>query len=555
MKKILFFLLLMIPFLVSAEAAGTDYCFNWTLDDEGTLTYSTEYEDCYYFPENYERPWRAQYASQIKKIVFENGIDVIVRHSFENLPELEEVVFPKSMGGQIADYAFYNCPNLKNITIPFGISRIGDYAFYGTGITKVELPVFVSWLGTNAFPDGTTITRPAEYDELIAAGTAGPLHSLKDGSGTLNAQGIASEDTCYIHILFDQFYDDTAYWKLYKDGTLIIYGQQITSGYSASRNPWGCYKKQIKKMIFNYDKIGTITKQNKLDPDEKLPNAVYAVYATKPVEEIMNNRIKVLRGNYFWDCREECRQSSYDIDTVIVNRGVEFIDEAFYVNEEPLGERDIYINKYVKTFYETSLLSTGPFAPLWNHLHIGVSPDDYFNNEYEYTLVSSYSSGEVVVEDGKFVFKSNSNMPPELIDVYYRGDLINDIDEYYVSINDNTAPKEIEVDGKTLYLYETYKTGADGSADISIPADQEDVEFYVKEIVAPEGFELDPDVYEIDMTGKVLGVIVADYPIDYTSSEELENPETRDGIFIFIIILSISLPLIIYSNKKREWNR
>ena len=554
MKKLLFFLLLLIPFIVSAEASGRDSCFNWTFDDEGTLTYTPSDDSCYFVWEDNVRTWRSEYASQVKKIVFESGIDVIVRHGFENLPELEEVVFPKSMGGEIADYAFYNCPKLKKVNIPIGLSRIGDYAFYGTAIEEVELPVFVSWLGTNSFPSSTTITRPAEYEELIAAGTAGNFKSLKDGSPTIQTEGLASNDTCYIHFFSGWFYDDTAYWKLYKDGTLIVYGHELTPGYSSSRNPWGCYKKQIKKIIFNYDKTGTLTKQNKLNPDEKLPNAVYAIYSNKPVEEIMNNRINKLRSNYFWDCREECAQSSYDVDTIIVNRGVETIESVFYVNQEPLGERNIYINKYVKTFDESSLIYTGPFAPLWNNVHIEVSPEDYYNNDYDYNLIEN-RNGTMEVKDGRIILTPNPNIPPDVLERLFRGELINDIDEYYVSINDDTAPREIEVDGKTLYLYETYRTNAEGYANISLPADQEDIEYYVKEIVPPEGFDIDPEAYQVDMSSKVLGVVVADYPLDYSTEEatDKENPLTKDGILLFIIILSVSVPLIIYNYKKMSY--
>ena len=44
------------------------------------------------------------------------------------------------MGGEIADYAFYNCPKLDHIDLPDGgLSRIGKYAFYGTSIKEVKL--------------------------------------------------------------------------------------------------------------------------------------------------------------------------------------------------------------------------------------------------------------------------------------------------------------------------------------------------------------------------------------------------------------------------------
>lgn len=55
----------------------------------------------------------------------------------------------------IADYAFYYCENLTNITIPNGVVRIGNFVFYACyGLTNITVPASVTVIGTNSFVTG-----------------------------------------------------------------------------------------------------------------------------------------------------------------------------------------------------------------------------------------------------------------------------------------------------------------------------------------------------------------------------------------------------------------
>ncbi len=542
MKKILYILLLLIPCIVLADS-GYDGCLKWDYED-GVLTFSQNSGVCKYTQYYDNHSWN-HHKNEIKKIIIPQGVDVIDYQSFQNMPNLEEVILPKTMGGQINNYAFANCPKLTHIDLPFGLTKIGAYAFQGTGITEVEVPVTIGWIESGAFPPDTVITRPAEYENLIAAGTAGNLERLGYGNIYGGNEGRDYEGTCYNKFYYNNYYDDTAFWKLYKDGTLLVYGEGLNRGYSNSRNPWGCYKKKIKRMIFNIDKTGTITKQNQMNPEEKLPNAIYGIYSTKPVEEIMSKRINKIEGNMFLDCRESCDQSSYNIESITINRGVETVKEAFTASQEIMPDKDYYFNKYIKTIEEKYIFLTNSSNPQQNRVHLAVSPEDYINNNYDYKLHS---------DDDIFDGSSFVSDIPIFADPSYEGSIVNDIDEYYVSINDNLAPKQIEVDGQTLYLYDTYRTNGEGKANISI-ADGQDLVYYVKEIQPPEGYELDPNVYQIDMSNQILDIVVSNMPLDsgVLSEENLEqhdNPLTKDNIIAIVALFSFSIILILYNYHK-----
>lgn len=59
----------------------------------------------------------------------------------------------------IADYAFYNCRELKSIILPDTIIGIGNFAFYYcTGLTSIDLPANLTTLGNSAFANCSSFT-------------------------------------------------------------------------------------------------------------------------------------------------------------------------------------------------------------------------------------------------------------------------------------------------------------------------------------------------------------------------------------------------------------
>ena len=62
-------------------------------------------------------------------------------------------------GGNILYSAFYNCSSLTSITIPDGVTSIGEYAFWGcTSLTSVTIPDSVTSIGGKAFSGCSSLT-------------------------------------------------------------------------------------------------------------------------------------------------------------------------------------------------------------------------------------------------------------------------------------------------------------------------------------------------------------------------------------------------------------
>ena len=76
-------------------------------------------------------------------------------------------------GGNILRGAFYNCSGLTSVTIPDGVTSIGDRAFYDcTGLTSVTIPDSVTSIGNSAFYNCRGLTSVTIPDGVTSIGSS-----------------------------------------------------------------------------------------------------------------------------------------------------------------------------------------------------------------------------------------------------------------------------------------------------------------------------------------------------------------------------------------------
>ncbi len=92
------------------------------------------------------------YINGIKTIdlIIPEGIKSISRAAFCGWPSLQRVILSSSVK-IIEDSAFSSCKSLDTISINEGLMEIGDYAFKGTALTKLDLPRTLTKIGLAAF--------------------------------------------------------------------------------------------------------------------------------------------------------------------------------------------------------------------------------------------------------------------------------------------------------------------------------------------------------------------------------------------------------------------
>ena len=77
-----------------------------------------------------------------------------------------KIVLPSRINGhtyEIHKYAFYHCNHLTSITIPSGVTGIGERAFaLCTNLNRVSIGADICYIGENAF-SGCTVLQSADF--------------------------------------------------------------------------------------------------------------------------------------------------------------------------------------------------------------------------------------------------------------------------------------------------------------------------------------------------------------------------------------------------------
>lgn len=139
----------------------------WTLDAEGNMVFKGKGEMPAHFFDS-DPSW-GEMASQIKTVVFEEGMTTICDEAFSACNNLESVVLPDSLK-EIGKSAFAYCRSLKSINIPEGVKKIGEYAFNQCmQLEGITLPDSLTECGEYAFGGCRKISRvniPANLTEI-----------------------------------------------------------------------------------------------------------------------------------------------------------------------------------------------------------------------------------------------------------------------------------------------------------------------------------------------------------------------------------------------------
>ncbi len=122
---------------------------------------------------NDEVPW-ANYRKQIKTIQMEDGISNIKDYAFYNCVNLVNVTIPESVTS-IGAAAFMSCGSLQSVEIPGHVSSIGTYAFECRSLTSITVPASVTSIGERAFNGRSLVSITVDPENAVYASEDGVL--------------------------------------------------------------------------------------------------------------------------------------------------------------------------------------------------------------------------------------------------------------------------------------------------------------------------------------------------------------------------------------------
>ena len=162
---------------IVGEVNGTDWCFIREMAGSGYDGKSTEgklsvldlseakiveggyYYNKYYYYENDVYYYKNCYTSN----------DVIGKCAFKGCSGLTSLTLPDGIT-EIGDEAFEYCSGLTSLTLPDGITEIGSSAFFGcSGLTSLTLPAGITEISSSAFnrcSGLTSLTLPANIKRI-----------------------------------------------------------------------------------------------------------------------------------------------------------------------------------------------------------------------------------------------------------------------------------------------------------------------------------------------------------------------------------------------------
>lgn len=180
-KQVLFTILMLLPFMASAEVIfvendyGDTIYYNYSLEDDFVEVTSK--------PDKYSGSLIIPETVEYNNITY--NVTSIDEQAFYGCYGLTSITIGNNVTS-IGDNAFCDCVNLTSITIPNSVISIGNYAFYGCSkLTSVTIGNSVTSIGVEAFSQCYVLTSVTLGNNVTSIGNYAFSNCVKLASITI----------------------------------------------------------------------------------------------------------------------------------------------------------------------------------------------------------------------------------------------------------------------------------------------------------------------------------------------------------------------------------
>lgn len=279
----------------------------------------------------------SNYANNVKKLVFAEGIETIPSNFAYGMTHLESIILPSTLT-KIEERAFTACCNLKYVDLPASLKIISAYAFSLTGLQEINLPEglvtiddqafadcenlrsidipdSVTTIGNSAFEDCINLVSAKVPTELTSKGTH-IFKGCKELTKVVNMQVLADVDKAFFgcskldtgslesartRITASEYQDKGNLDEYVVNDNIVTIGKEAFSNSSLKKVVIGANVETIEDCAFSYC---ANLKVVDLSRATKLKNIASYAFSNTAIETIViPNSVEVFGEAVFADCR------------------------------------------------------------------------------------------------------------------------------------------------------------------------------------------------------------------------------------------------------------
>ena len=180
-------LLLSVVLLALPDVVQAQYAYN-TNADGSVFTYSTNNDGSSTVVAYTGPPWavsiptafngltvtaigiNAFYDSSLTSVTIPYGVTTIGDYAFNSCFDLTNITIPSSVTS-LRDSTFADCTSLANITIPDSITNLGTSTFHQSGLTSIAIPTNITSIGNMVFLSCFALTNVIIGNNITNFGT------------------------------------------------------------------------------------------------------------------------------------------------------------------------------------------------------------------------------------------------------------------------------------------------------------------------------------------------------------------------------------------------